>query len=83
MPENRKGWAYGERIPAGSQWLTILGSAHKTPELHATKEAALAALGKSVLANRPGMTVEHVTELWHGGVTGPRPYAYRITEGDG
>jgi hypothetical protein len=38
------------------------------------------ALASSPLAGR-GLTVAHVTEVWHPGMTGPRPYAYRITPG--
>ena len=75
----RSGWAYGEHI--GSQaWLTILGSAHTAPVFYPTREEAERALDESGLRDRPhlNMTVAHVTEAPHGGVSG-RGYAYRVT----
>lgn len=89
MSEYRSGWAYGDRgvwrtAPhAGelSRYLTILGSAHRKPELFGSREEAEAALDK-----RPGlrsaqhmnMVVAHVTEVPHPGVSG-RGFAYPIT----
>jgi hypothetical protein len=75
---DRSGWAYGEA--EGGEWLTIYGSAHTAPVLYPSREAAAGALAASPLAGR-GLTVAHVTEVRHPGMTGPRPYAYRITPG--
>jgi len=81
---NRSGWAFGDRGEhngAPSRYLTILGSAHEAPALYGTREEAEAALdGKPKLkaAAWLNMTVAHVTEVRHGGVTG-RGYAYPIT----
>ena len=78
---NRSGWAYGERIPAGSPWLTILGSAHQTPELYPDRESAERALDQSGLrqVSHLNMTVAHVTEEWHGGVSG-NGIVHKITD---
>ena len=86
--KNRSGWAFGDRgvWSVGehkgdlSRYLTILGSAHAAPKLYATQAEAEAALARHPLANAAhmNMTVAHVTEVAHGGVTG-RGYAYPIT----
>jgi hypothetical protein len=88
MAVNRSGWAYGDRgvwsvAPHEgelSRYLTILGSAYRRPELYGTREQAEAALDKRGLRNAPhmNMTVAHVTEVPHGGVSG-RGFAYPIT----
>ena len=75
---DRSGWAYG--AVAGEQWLTIYGSAYERPVLHPTCELAAEALEAGSLQGA-GLSVAHVTEVWHAGMTGPRPYAYRITPG--
>lgn len=77
-PADRSGWTYGEA--GGGEWLTVYGSAYQAPVLHPSREAAAGALAASPLAAR-GLAVAHVTEVWHPGVTGPRPYAYQITPG--
>jgi hypothetical protein len=77
MSNVRMGWAYGLCI-GSSEWLTILGSAFKAPELAGAPgdvlppEAPAPEWGEWVLAE--------VEEVWHGGVTGARPYAYRILQ---
>lgn len=86
--KNRSGWAFGDRgvwnvgehKGEQSRYLTILGSAHTAPKLYATEEEATAALARHPLAKSPhmNMTVAHVTEVPHAGVTG-RGYAYPIT----
>ena len=78
----RSGWAYGDRGEWNgemSRYLTILGSAYRTPKLYATQGEAESALDKSGKRRWRGlnMTVAHVTETIHGGVSGG--YAYRIT----
>ena len=88
MGKNRSGWAFGDRGVWGvgehkgdlSRYLTILGSAHQAPRLYATQAEAEAALDKSGMrhAKHLNMTVAHVTEVPHAGVTG-RGYAYPIT----
>ena len=84
---DRKGWAFGDRgvwnvgehKGEQSRYLTILGSAYRRPKLYATREEAAAAMGRHPLAKSPhlNMTVAHVTEVSHGGVSGG--YAYAIT----
>jgi hypothetical protein len=81
--KNRSGWAFGDHGThdgGPSAYLTILGSAYTAPELYGTREEAEEALGRHPLRNSPhmNMTVAHVTETPHGGVTG-RGYAYPIT----
>ena len=78
--EARSGWAYGEFI-GSREWLTILGSAYEAPVFHPTRDAAERALDESGLRDRPhlNMTVAHVTEAPHGGVSG-RGYASRVTD---
>jgi hypothetical protein len=81
---NRTGWAYGFTV-TGSEWLTIVGSAHTTPQLRASREEAAAALDGTALRGWPlgkneALSVAHVTEVWHGGVGG-RGMAYRVTPG--
>jgi hypothetical protein len=83
----RSGWAYGERgvwnvgehKGEQSRYLTIIGSAHKRPVLHDTRELAEAALGASPASKWTYIHLEvaHVTEVQHGGVSGG--YAYPIT----
>jgi hypothetical protein len=77
----RTGWAYG--TTSSGQWLTIPGSAYKRPVLHPAREDAETALAASPLAGNPHMhlTVAHVTEVEHGGVT-VTGLAYRITAGE-
>ena len=67
MPAERKGWAFGERIPETSPYLTILGSYYTRPEFHPTQEAAQAALEAHPQYSNPYMKLEvrHVTELDH------------------
>lgn len=62
---NRSGWAYGERIPAGSEWLTILGSHYEWPQLRTTREDAQGALEASPQYTNPHLSLEvaHVTEV--------------------
>jgi hypothetical protein len=74
----RSGWAYG--AVAGGEWLTIHGSAYQRPVLYPARELAAEALEASSLRDS-GLSVAHVTEIWHAGMTGPRPCAYRITPG--
>jgi hypothetical protein len=62
----RPGWTYG--------------SALQPPVLYPSREAAAGALAASPLA-ASGLSIAHVTEVWHPGMTGPRPYAYQITPG--
>lgn len=83
MKAPRSGWAYGDRnVWNGEQsrYLTILGSAHTAPKFYPTQEAAQAALDVHPCRDNPHMhmTVAHVTEIRHSGVTG-RGYAYPIT----
>ena len=78
----RSGWAFGDRgiwNGEASRYLTILGSRYERPKLYAAREEAEAALGRHPcnLAHM-NMTVAHVTEKFHGGVSGG--YAYWITE---
>lgn len=82
MGTQRSGWAYGDRGESGgkpSEWLTILGSALRTPVLHATQSEAERALDEAGMrrAKHMNIVVAHVTEVRHGGVSGG--YAYRIT----
>lgn len=76
---NRTGWAYGTTSGA-AEWLTIPGSARTRPVLHPEREQAEAALDASGLRAKPWMdlTVAHVTEVFHPGVT-VTATAYRIT----
>lgn len=82
MP-SRSGWAYGFTRNAGD-WLAIVGSARTTPVLRDSREDAEAALAETKLATweRHGdiLATAHVTEAWHGGVSG-NGMAYRITPG--
>lgn len=79
MTSNRSGWAYGDH-EEGGEWLTILGSAHRTPMLHATRAAAEAALDEAGIRHATHMRIRvaRVTEVAHGGVSSG--YAYRIHE---
>jgi hypothetical protein len=65
MTGDRKGWAFGERIPETSQYLTILGSYYTRPVLHETFQDAKAALESSPQRDNPYMKLEvrHVTEV--------------------
>jgi hypothetical protein len=65
MPAEREGWAFGERIPQESPYLTILGSYYTRPVLHETSQDAKAALEASPQRDNPYMKLEvrHVTEL--------------------
>ena len=79
----RRPWgvAYAPHEGELSRYLTILGSAYRKPELYGTREEAEAALnGRPGLRSAPhkNMTVAHVTEVPHGGVSG-RGFAYPIT----
>jgi hypothetical protein len=85
MTAPRTGWAFGDRGEWNgefSRYLTILGSAYQRPALYATEDEARAALARHPMRNNPhmNMQVAHVTEFRHPGVTGPRGYAYRITD---
>jgi hypothetical protein len=72
----RSGWATGiASLREPREWLTIAGSAYRAPVLHASTGEAVA----TALAGDDW--VAHVTEVRHGGVTGPRGMAYRITPG--
>jgi hypothetical protein len=75
---NRSGWAYGDISTGTGEWLTILGSALRTPPLYATKGEAEAALDASGLRESKHMimAVRYVTEVPHSGVS--HGYAYRI-----
>ena len=83
MGITRSGWAYGDRgrSPLGepSDWLTVLGSAYRRPELYATQAGAERALDDAGIRHALHMNIEvaHVTEVAHGGVSGG--YAYRIS----
>jgi hypothetical protein len=76
----RSGWAFGERIPEDSPYLTILGSAWTAPTLHGTEEESRAALAASPASRSPHLrlVVAHVTEGWHGGVSGSG-HVYKIS----
>ena len=65
MAQQRSGWAFGERIPQTSPYLTILGSYWARPVLHETQEAAQAALEAHSQYRNPHMRLEvaHVTEV--------------------
>lgn len=81
---NRSGWAYGFTY-RDSEWLTIVGSAHTAPPLRESADDAEKALGETQLHTwklhaGDALTVAHVTETWHSGVTG-NGMAYRITPG--
>ena len=88
MAKNRSGWTWGDRgvwtvgeaKGSLSRYLTVLGSAYKAPALYATQAEAEAALDAAGMrhAKHMNITVCHVTEVPHGGVTG-RGYAYPIT----
>jgi hypothetical protein len=74
----RSGWAYGELV-GSDDWLTIMGSAHRRPVLHATVAEAETALAGEAYRDSPhlDLVVRHVTEVPHGGVSGG--WAYRVT----
>ena len=78
---DRDVWTYGEHKGELSRYLTILGSAYRRPTLYASQAEAETALDKSGMrgAVHMNMTVAHVTEVPHGGVTGAYGYAYPIT----
>lgn len=83
MP-SRSGWAYGFTRNAGD-WLAVVGSAHTAPPLRAGREEAEAALAATILPawnlhKGEALVTAHVTEAWHGGVSG-NGMAYRITPG--
>ena len=65
MSAERKGWAFGERIPETSPYLTILGSYYKRPDLYPTFGEAKAALEAHSQYRNPYMKLEvrHVTEM--------------------
>jgi len=81
-PAPRTGWAVGIRHETNegrpSKWLTVPGSAIRTPALHPDKAAAEAELAEHPLkdAGHCTLTVAEVREIWHGGVTSG--YSYRI-----
>jgi hypothetical protein len=82
---DRNGWAYGFQTRSG-EWLTVVGSAYEAPKLRPSREDAEAALSLTKLhtwkrTEGEQLVTAHVTETWHSGMTGPRPYAYRITAG--
>ena len=60
----RSGYTFGEQIPQGSGWLTVLGSYYKRPVLHTTAQAAQAELDSHPCRDNPHMhlEVQHVTE---------------------
>lgn len=74
--ERRAGLCIGS-----SEWLTILGSAYEAPELAAAPGDAR--LPKAEAPEWGEWVLAEVEEVWHGGVTGPRPYAYRDPPGRG
>ena len=65
MSAERNGWAFGERIPETSPYLTILGSYYTRPEFYPTELEARAALAASPQYGNPYMHLEvrHVTEI--------------------
>lgn len=65
MSAQRQGFAFGERIPETSPYLTILGSYYTRPELYPTELEARAALAAHPQRDNPYMKLEvrHVTEL--------------------
>jgi hypothetical protein len=65
MAAERNGWAFGERIPETSPYLTILGSYYTRPEFYPTREAAQDALVAHPQYRNPHMHLEvrHVTEV--------------------
>jgi hypothetical protein len=76
----RAGWAFGDISTGSGEWLTVLGSALRSPDLYGTEGEAVAALDVSGYraVKHLTMAVRHVTEVRHGGVSGG--YAYRITK---
>ena len=75
----RQGWTFGAFM-GGTEYLTVLGSAYKRPQLFGTWGEADEALSESGLRSNPrlDMTVTYVTEVSHPGVT--LGYAYRVTD---
>lgn len=63
----RSGWAWGLRIPATSNYLTIPGSYLRTPVLHATAADAQTALreaNRMVVPEGDALAVALVTEKY-------------------